>query len=422
MTNGNVFPQSVKRLRLDQPKMLPSKVLISGILTMLLVVGVSSHLASIQSRSKLASDASAQTMGNSSSKPYYVVGSWSGDGIVAIDSSSGSIQTTFKTFDSPSAALSQDNSTLYVFHTDFDNVRLGGDSKHLFSAYDVTTGRVLWQTEIMGWRVPYEASRIWLSGDSKYAYLTMGATSGQADPVFVSVDLATHVVTNQLRVTLPYDSRLYWPRFWKMPWSDQVVLISYDKLVLADLSRGTINQVGTLPSFDNEWTRARIPKTLDQRIQVIAGDIAERSRRLYIATTAQEILEVNLAEEFQIKHLYSLPEGSQLTDRKSLLPTADGQSLYLSVQQTSSINAAGEVWLLDTTLQSKQPIAVIKDQPASALTLDSDGQLITFGSSISKVPSKATSVEAAGSTDGQSTTQELVLPDKFMATDVIVSH
>src|SRR5574337_757128 len=99
----------------------------------------------------------------------------------------------------------------------------------------------------------------------------MGLPPLLLNPRLVVVDTTSHQVTREISVELPHDPRYFGPRFWKLPWSEELVIVSKDQLFTVNLNSGQQGETIILPYFDD---RSRIPKNLPQFVEVHGGDIA----------------------------------------------------------------------------------------------------------------------------------------------------
>jgi len=178
----------------------------------------------------------------------------------------------------------------------------------------------------------------------------MGTAADKPDPRLVVVDTATQQIVKDIDIALPYDPRWHWPRFWKPAWSEELVVVSWNQLFTVDLNSGKQGEAVILPGFDAQ-ERTRVPQNLNQSVEVEGGDIAPHVRQLYLATSAQRILTVELEGPLIVQRDFTLPSEWEFGLATPVIISADGRFVYLGVRRVASpiksARVAEEVWVYD---------------------------------------------------------------------------
>jgi hypothetical protein len=193
------------------------------------------------------------------------------------------------------------------------------------------------------------------------------------------VDAAKQEVIHEIKITLPYPSQMYWPRFWKPNWTEELIIVSNDELFTIDLSLGQRTRTINLPHFDLE-AQLRIPKNLNQIVTVEGGDIAEESRQLYLVTNAQDVIVVDFNDSLNARRVFALPSGWQFNQETPIVTSSTERKVYFSVRQNGSplehSRLSEEVWSYETV--GWHQVGSISS-PAGFMSIDIRGnQLYTF--------------------------------------------
>ncbi|BCX02507.1 MAG: hypothetical protein KatS3mg053_0445 [Candidatus Roseilinea sp.] len=246
--------------------------------------------------------------------------------LTAVNLGSSSLVWAIRLGDCPIAKLSNDGQTLLLVDAETEAPYVSS-----LSAIDKHTGAAIWKARLNTFGLSYCSiipnDRLWQSEDGRYVYLV--ASQQKANKIVI-FDTNKKTVIRTVDVAVPYDPYDFKPRFWKLPWSEQMVVVSRDQLFLIDLSSAKTQPVGVLPSF----TGRDVPKNLPQIVDVIGGDLAPSARRLYLATLAQEVIMVDFnVSPPVIEQTIKLPTGWQFTLVNPLIVQSDGQKVYLQVRQ-----------------------------------------------------------------------------------------
>lgn len=272
--------------------------------------------------------------------------------ILALDPKTGAVRSQIWARYKPAVILSADGRILYVVDTFWTRV-LRGDVVHALTALDTQTGSVLWEVDLPGPRNPYlgdATTGVWTSADGGKVYVLMGTSGDRPDARIVVIETSTQQVVKEINIALPYDPRWHWPKFWKPTWSDRLVVVSWNQVFTVDLNSGNQSEAVTLAGFEAE-DRARIPQNLNQFIEVLGGDIASQVRRLYLVTSAQDILTIELEDSLVVRRVFTLPSGWEVGIGTPMRVSDDGRSVYLGVRRIASpiksARVAEEVWVYD---------------------------------------------------------------------------
>jgi hypothetical protein len=309
--------------------------------------------------------------------------------ISVIDAITGETQFDFSARYKPTVATSPDGSILYIVDT-FLTGGLGGDMVHALTALDIQSGLVIWEVDLPGQRGAYMGSAstgLWTSVDGRFIYVLMGSGQDLLEPRIVVVDASAHQVAREMSVLLPHDPREHWPQFWKLGWTEKLVITSWNQIFSVDLVSGQTEAAVALPGFDDR-AQLRIPKNLNQIVEVEGGAIAEQSRQLYLVTSAQDVLTVDLDAALTANQLFTLPGDWEFGITQPVAVSADGQFIFLGVRQVSSPIYSGrfaeEVWAYNTANWNRlgivRPTVVsetfVEDQAFVGMALSRDGRLL----------------------------------------------
>jgi len=248
------------------------------------------------------------------------------------------------------ARMSPDRQLAYIF--DQDAIQSQAWTGGLY-AIDVNTGERSWQVDIPG--VPFGPSTngIWTSANGQLLYL-QGSRDGLNPRIFV-VDIPARQLIREVEIPLPYPPNLddAFPVIWKSPRSEALVVASRDKLFTLDLETGV---VGASTDLFTPESLNRIPTDLPRSPFVWAGLIADDGRKLLLATSTQEILQVSLGEsETVISRVVALPNGWRFANAVKPM-AADPQltSLYVAVTDGASFGRATQIWQYDVSSWARE--------------------------------------------------------------------
>jgi len=310
--------------------------------------------------------------------------------LTAADPESKSVVWTIPVGDCPIAKLSTDGQTLFLVDAETQAPYASS-----LSAIDGRTGATMWKARLNTAALSYcnitPNDRMWQSIDGRYVYLI--ASQQKANKIVI-FDTNAKTVTRIVDVTVPYDSYDHKPRFWKLPWSEEMVIVSRDQLLLIDLSTEKTRQVGMLPGF----TGRDVPKNLPQIVDVIGGDLATSAKRLYLATLAQEVIAVNFdATPPIVERTIKLPAGWQFPMVNPLIVQSDGQRVYVQVRQPKTRPPysfeVDAIWVYENG-RWEQPTSRIElgKVPVLASTLAREPHLSSTGIALSNDEQKVYSV------------------------------
>jgi hypothetical protein len=265
--------------------------------------------------------------------------------LLKYDPVSSRVENSIPVNDRPLARLSPDKSVLYLFDTNWNT------NLHTLSALGTETLDVIWQVNIPSLRtsfVPGPNDGIWFSQDGNSIYLW--DTVDDLLPHIFVIDVQSHEIVRDFQIELPYPAVLKAPTYWKLPWSEQLVILSGTTFFLVDLTNGQSGSVTRLSDFENV---GQIPKNLPQDyVQVYGGEVDPQTRTLILATSAQELIFVDLSKEpFETKKVLSLPQDWQFSGLDTLFLEADKQRMYIQVKKLSSgndLSEPDEVWTYNT--------------------------------------------------------------------------
>lgn len=279
--------------------------------------------------------------------------------VLVVDPTSGKVIKSFDAGYNAVAKLTTDKRILYIF-----NQPLTGNEGAL-SAIDPLTGAVLWKAILPGWpAVGLPTDGIWLSSDEKLLYLQ--ATVGGLTLHIFAMNAATGAFVHDFVLQTPYATNVAFPRTWKLPWAEMLVVVPRDQLFTFDLASGksgnSINLVDP-PSVQH------IPRNFPKGYYVQDGAIDPDTHKLILATAPQEIVSVDLNQQsFTSKRVFSLPAGWLFGGGSLVLANSKEKALYVQVKHTDTpvLNGteAEQVWTLDTTTWTQKSQLSLRDQLA----------------------------------------------------------
>lgn len=300
---------------------------------------------------------------------YMIVQGWDGlDSVLVLNPNSGKVNRRFEAGYNAAVKLTADKRTLYIYsqaHSEDET------SKGATSAIDTGTGKMLWQVNIPA--TPFTGSPVtgvWLSADEKRLYL-QGSPNNSVPHVFV-VDTQTGILLHDFELPLPYPSNASqaFPRVWKLPWAEALVVASRDQLFTFDLASGKISDSIRLLTPESI---ERVPKNLPRATFVWDGALDPDTRQLFLATSTQEIISVNLnTQPFTFKPVANLPAGWQFAVMHSFLLHAKEKAIYVQVKRADTPIVNGleveEVWVYDTTTWTRKSSLSLRELIANSPT------------------------------------------------------
>ncbi|BCX04334.1 MAG: hypothetical protein KatS3mg053_2272 [Candidatus Roseilinea sp.] len=295
------------------------------------------------------------------------------------------------------ARMSSDRQTAYIF--DQDPPQLMAWTGGLY-AIDVKDGKRVWDVAIPG--IPFGPvnSGMWTSVNGELLYL-QGSRDGTNPHIFV-VDIVTHRLIRDFEIPLPYPPTMdnAFPAIWKMPQSEALIVASRDKIFTVDLETGVASAASELFSADSI---VRIPSDLPWSPYVMAGLISADGSRLWLATSTQEILQVNLEEKgLTVSRVVALPEGWRFATVKPIAADAHSGRLYIATTDSVHADRIKQIWQYDTTSWSQVTTEAVTTDSLSAgqhYGIEADaisGNIRLYGSTqILTIGNKAKSVKQA---------------------------
>lgn len=223
---------------------------------------------------------------------------------------------------------------------------------------DIETGKAVWTTPLPGRRpgylsIPFQ-DEMWISKDGRFVYVIMDRYPLR----LIVLDSSNGHIIREINAGLNST------KMWKLSWSETMVVatgrdprvseIVPINLVLLDLKSGDYQTVLKVPGSED---RSPVPRNLSQEVFVIDGDFVEETRTLYLATSRQEIVRVQLQAQPTAEKVLKLPNGWQFMATDALTLSRDGERIYLGVRLISSPNPSGllgeEVWAYDAITRQK---------------------------------------------------------------------
>lgn len=298
---------------------------------------------------------------------YIIVQGWDGqNSVLAIDPNSGEVNRRFKAGYNTAAKLTDDRNILYIYEQSdiaaWPDLFVTG----ITSAVDTRTGAVLWQTDIPGSLFGSPTSGAWLSTDEQRLYLQGNPGIGLNPHIFV-VETRTGILLHDFELPLPYPSNMdqAFPLLWNLPWDDETLIVaSRDQLFTFDLTSGQTSDA--IPLFGTGSIQ-RVPLNLPHTTYIHSGAVDPEARQLFLATSTQEILAVDLnIWPFTVRPVTALPTGWQFTVLQPFLYNPADKAVYVQVKRldTPIINGleAEEVWVYDTTTWAQQSRLNLQEQ------------------------------------------------------------
>jgi hypothetical protein len=317
--------------------------IVIGALLLLAVFSIKPALFQARSLSPL------QIPSTFSGNMYMVVQRWDGeDNVLVLDSELNQLVNNFEAGYNTSVKLTANQRILYIYTqaTSKDDTWRGS-----ISAIETSSNDLLWQLDIPG--APFVGSPVtgaWLSADEKYLYL-QGSPDNFTPHIFV-VDTQLGTLLHDFELPLPYPSNvdMAFPQAWKLPWAETLLVASRNQLFTFDLTSGETGN--TLSLFDPESIK-NVPHNLPYTAFVWSGAVDPARRRLFLATSTQQILMVDLNEQpFVTTSVVSLPAGWQFTVMQPILYFSEDKDVYIQVKRDKTTITNGleveEVWVYDT--------------------------------------------------------------------------
>ena len=113
-----------------------------------------------------------------------------------------------------------------------------------------------------------------------------------------------------------------------------------------------------------------VPSHLPREVLTLGGEIAADARRMYLATSRQEILNVALNGSLEVDVELQLPDEWQLSTFDPIAVSPDGSRVYLGVRGHPSyldhVSLAEEVWAYDTETWQKSGTVRVSGDDSSA--------------------------------------------------------
>lgn len=311
-------------------------------------------------------------------KLYLIARGWDGENtVLVLAPESGKVNRRFEAGYEAVVRLTADKRTLYIY-----NYAYSGDAtrKGTVSALEASTGTVLWEADIPGGPFGPPTRSAWLSADEQLVYL-QGSPDNLHPHIFV-VDTQAGMLLYDFELPLPYPANAgqAFPRVWKLPWTEALVVASRDRLFSFDLTSGQAGDA--IPLFDHESVK-RIPLNLPRSTFVWDGTLDSETRQLFLATSTQEILSVDLnARPFTVTPVASLPTGWQFAVGNPLLHYSPERVIYVQVKRSDTPIVNGleveEVWLYNTATWTRKAARLnLREQLANAPANPADNDATT---------------------------------------------
>jgi hypothetical protein len=265
--------------------------------------------------------------------------------LLSLDRASLEVKKSRTTGDRPNVGVSADRRILYLFDTDWST------NHHTLSAIDSDTLVTVWQLDIPVLRSSFvnrPNDGVWLSNDSRYIYLL--ATADDVQPHITVVDSQKRQIVRQFQIQLLTPATLQNPLYWKLPWSEQLLVLSGNVVIYVDLSSGQQTVLAFLSGYEDH---GQVPKNLPQRyVGTYGGVIDPLERKLILATTAQEVISVDLSREpITVGPVLALPPGWQFSGIETLHLEPDIRQIYMQIRRpnsTKDLSQPDEVWIYNS--------------------------------------------------------------------------
>ncbi len=270
----------------------------------------------------------------------------SSNDLFRLDPASGRVEQIFDAFSWPAVVFTDGGQRVYVY----DVTR--STSQGSLSLVDVQDSAVVWEIGVPGF--PWVGSPdqgAWLSRDEKRLYL-LGTGDGLHPHIYTfDTETVRLLRDNELQLPYPTNEVSGYPQVWKLPWAETLIVVTRDQLFPVDLASGSSGEPLTLFRPEDSW---RVPRNLARGLYALAGDLDPQDRRLFLATSTQEILSVDLGTEpFTVDKVFSLSPGWQFVGWNALLVNARDGAAYVQVRRNDTPIVSGleveEIWLLDMT-------------------------------------------------------------------------
>ena len=297
---------------------------------------------------------------------YILARGWDGENaVLVLDPASGKVNRRFTAGYNAIVKLTADRGTLYIYNQGYSEDVIENGA---VLAVDTSTGTQLWQVDVPGAPFGPPTRVAWLSTDEQHLYL-LGSPDNLRPHIFV-VNTQSQTLVNDFELPLPYPSNVdqAFPKAWKLPESETLVVVSRDKLFTFDLTSGQASNAFQL--FDPDDIK-RVPVNLPYNTFVWDGDIVPERQQLFLATSTQEILAVNLGSQpFTVQSVLSLPDGWQFAVIQPLLYHPDEEAIYIQVKRTDTpVNnglEAEDVWVYDTNSWTQTVRLSLREQLINA--------------------------------------------------------
>ena len=369
MTTTDTIKENITRKRFA----VSFPLFIAGIVTVLIgfvIVGWGRFTQTTMPQKNVA--VSPPVAATASQDVYVMVLGWDGENtVLALDPASGKVNHRFAAGYHAIVKLTADRDTLYIYNQAYsENATM---LKGTVSAVDTNTGSQLWQVDIPGEPFGPSTEAAWLSADEQQLYL-QGSPDNLHPHIFV-VNTQSPTLLHDFELPLPYPSNIdqAFPLVRKLPWAETLIAVSRDQLFTFDLTSGQTSSAIEL--FDRNAIN-RVPLNLPYNTFVWDGTIALERQQLFLATSTQEILVVNLGSQpFTVTSVASLPDGWQFAVMQPLLYHPVEEAIYVQVKQTNTpiIDRleAEEVWVYDTDTWTRSVRLNLQEDLASASVEDS---------------------------------------------------
>src|SRR5574341_149875 len=317
--------ENSRKAGLHLPYLLFASVLVIGLL-MLAFPGIGEYIRSNVLRVQSTSLPQAPVV--TKAEVYIVVQGWDGqNSVLALDPDSGEVKRRFEAGYNAIVKLTANKHILYVFNA------------AQLSAINADTGATLWTVSLPGSPFGQPTEGAWLSADEELIYLQ--GSPDNFHPHIFAVDTHTGTLMHDFELPLPYPSNEdeAFPMAWKLPWDEKLVVASRDQLFTFDLTSG---QTGDAIKLFGPNSIYRVPLNLHQTTFVWDGVMDPEAQQLFLATSTQEILVVDLnTQPFTVRSVVVLPPGWQYAVMQPLLYHAAEKAVYMQVRRSDAPDIFG---------------------------------------------------------------------------------